>query len=145
MSNFCNDDGAGQVCVNADPARCPTLQVATQTVCCLSCSTEDDADARDFPPYAVDNAIGFMFASLTLGSEDGEDSMIPNNHAKLLEVATALNASSDVRLVVEGHVGVSAPERGRGANGLEPGFLACAGLEDEVACINVKCESRKPC
>ena len=56
VSNFCNDNGQGQVCENADPANCPTLTLETQTTCCLSCRVEDSADSLDYPPYKINNA-----------------------------------------------------------------------------------------
>jgi len=55
VSNFCNDGGTGQVCTNTNPAHCPTLDLATQTTCCLSCETVDADDKRDFPPYKINN------------------------------------------------------------------------------------------
>jgi len=58
ISNFCNGDGTGQVCVNPDPANCPTGNLDTQTTCCLSCSTVDYNNKYDFPPYHINNKHG---------------------------------------------------------------------------------------
>ena len=55
VSNFCNDGGQGQVCVNSNPSECPTGVLDTQTTCCLECSVEDASDPLDFPPFAIDN------------------------------------------------------------------------------------------
>ena len=55
VSNFCNDGGTGQVCSNTNPANCPTGVQATQTTCCLSCTTVDSSNTYDFPPYAIHN------------------------------------------------------------------------------------------
>lgn len=45
VSNFCNYDGAGQVCVERDHAQC------LSNVCCLDCSTLDKGNKFDFPPF----------------------------------------------------------------------------------------------
>ena len=57
LSNFCNDNGGGQVCVNSAPNGCPAPG-ASQTDCCLVCSTVDSANTLDFPPYAISNIKG---------------------------------------------------------------------------------------
>eukprot|EP01038_Epipyxis_sp_PR26KG_P009449 gene9449-12733_t len=56
-SNFCNDDGAGQVCANTAPSGCPAPG-ASQTDCCLSCTMVDSSNKYDFPPYAINNNKG---------------------------------------------------------------------------------------
>lgn len=57
VSNFCNVDGTGQVCVNSAPDGCPA-DGASQTDCCLVCSTVDADNALDFPPYAISSSYG---------------------------------------------------------------------------------------
>ena len=57
----------------------------------------------------VDNRIGFQFASLTVGSEDGEDSSIAGSRARLAAVAKLLEEHPDARVLIEGHVGITAP------------------------------------
>eukprot|EP01034_Spumella_vulgaris_P029295 gene29295-36320_t len=57
VSNFCNSDGAGQVCANTAAGGCPAAG-ASQTDCCLSCKTVDSSNALDFPPYNIGNAFG---------------------------------------------------------------------------------------
>ena len=56
-----------------------------------------------------DNRIGFQFASLSIGSEDGSDSTIAGNRARLGAVAELLEMYPEARVLIEGHVGVSAP------------------------------------
>jgi alpha-D-xyloside xylohydrolase len=57
VSNFCNVDGTGQVCVNSAPSGCPAPG-ASQTDCCLVCTTVDATNPYDFPPYAIGNLYG---------------------------------------------------------------------------------------
>lgn len=57
VSNFCNSDGAGQVCANTAPGGCPAPG-ASQTDCCLVCSTVDATNSLDFPPYNIHNVGG---------------------------------------------------------------------------------------
>ena len=57
VSNFCNDDGSGQVCVNSAPSGCPAPG-ASQTDCCLVCSSVDTSNSLDFPPYAIHSKLG---------------------------------------------------------------------------------------
>ena len=57
MSNFCNSDGRGQVCTNSAPNGCPAPG-ASQTDCCLVCSTPEPTNLLDFPPYNIHNAFG---------------------------------------------------------------------------------------
>lgn len=59
VSNFCNSDGAGQVCVNSAPSGCPAPG-ASQTDCCLVCSTVDSSNKYDFPPYNIGNVGGLI-------------------------------------------------------------------------------------
>lgn len=59
ISNFCNVDGKGQVCANSDPKGCPAPG-ASQTDCCLVCSTPDKSNTLDFPPYAIGNVYGSL-------------------------------------------------------------------------------------
>ena len=66
MSNFCNSDGKGQVCVNSNPSGCPAPG-ASQTDCCLVCSTVDTGNLLDFPPYSIHNAFG-KISTKTLAS-----------------------------------------------------------------------------
>jgi alpha-D-xyloside xylohydrolase len=58
VSNFCNDDGTGQVCVNNDPDNCPTGDINTQTTCCLTCSEVDSTNQLEYPPYRIHNQKG---------------------------------------------------------------------------------------
>ena len=57
-----------------------------------------------------ENRIGFAFASLCLASEDGSDVPIPGSQARLAAVADVLAKYPKSRLLVEGHVGVAAPD-----------------------------------
>ena len=57
VSNFCNDNGGGQSCVNTASNGCPAPG-ASQTDCCLVCSTVDSQNKLDFPPYAIGNHYG---------------------------------------------------------------------------------------
>jgi alpha-D-xyloside xylohydrolase len=57
VSNFCNDNGAGQVCVNSAPSGCPAPGTS-QTDCCLVCSTVDSTNKYDFPAYSINNVKG---------------------------------------------------------------------------------------
>jgi alpha-glucosidase (family GH31 glycosyl hydrolase) len=57
VSNFCNNDGKGQVCKNDAPSGCPAPG-ASQTDCCLSCSEVDSTNPYDFPPYSIHNHLG---------------------------------------------------------------------------------------
>jgi alpha-D-xyloside xylohydrolase len=57
VSNFCNSDGTGQVCVNTASNGCPAPG-ASQTDCCLVCSTVDATNSLDFPPYNINNVGG---------------------------------------------------------------------------------------
>lgn len=57
VSNFCNVDGTGQVCSNTAPKGCPAPG-ASQTDCCLVCTSVDGSNALDFPPYAIGSAYG---------------------------------------------------------------------------------------
>jgi alpha-D-xyloside xylohydrolase len=57
VSNFCNVDGTGQVCVNSAPSGCPAPG-ASQTDCCLVCSNVDSNNKLDYPPYGIANSYG---------------------------------------------------------------------------------------
>jgi alpha-D-xyloside xylohydrolase len=57
VSNFCNVDGKGQVCSNTASQGCPAAG-ASQTDCCLVCSTVDSSNKYDFPPYQIGNSYG---------------------------------------------------------------------------------------
>jgi len=57
VSNFCNVDGKGQVCVNTASQGCPA-KGASQTDCCLECQTIDATNRLDFPPYPIHNKQG---------------------------------------------------------------------------------------
>lgn len=57
----------------------------------------------------IDNRIGFQFASLSIGSEDGEDSSIAGSHPRLTALAKVLIQHPEAHVLVEGHVGTSAP------------------------------------
>lgn len=59
VSNFCNSDGTGQVCVNSAPNGCPAPG-ASQTDCCLVCTTVDRSNTLDFPPYNIHNVGGLL-------------------------------------------------------------------------------------
>jgi alpha-glucosidase (family GH31 glycosyl hydrolase) len=45
VSNFCNYNGHGQVCKERENAQC------LKNVCCLECSTVDERNSYDFPPF----------------------------------------------------------------------------------------------
>lgn len=59
VSNFCNDNGAGQVCANSRSEGCPAPG-ASQTDCCLECETVDPSNSLDFPPYNINNVGGLL-------------------------------------------------------------------------------------
>lgn len=59
IANFCNSDGKGQVCANTAPNGCPAPG-ASQTDCCLVCSTIDYSNSLDFPPYNINNVGGII-------------------------------------------------------------------------------------
>jgi alpha-glucosidase (family GH31 glycosyl hydrolase) len=61
ISNFCNADGAGQVCTNSAPGGCPAPG-ASQTDCCLVCTTVDSSNKYDFAPYQINNQQGKLSA-----------------------------------------------------------------------------------
>lgn len=66
-SNFCNNDGAGQVCVNSAPSGCPAAG-ASQTDCCLVCTTPDPSNSLDFPPYHINNVGGGLISQKTMAA-----------------------------------------------------------------------------
>lgn len=57
VSNFCNDDGRGQVCANTAASGCPAPG-ASQTDCCLECTEVDSTNKFDYPPYSIHNNKG---------------------------------------------------------------------------------------
>jgi len=57
----------------------------------------------------IDNRIGFQFASLSIGSEDGSDSTISGSSARITTIAKLMKSWPDTKLLIEGHVGMSAP------------------------------------
>ena len=65
MSNFCNVNGKGQVCLNTAPEGCPAPG-ASQTDCCLVCSTPDPENTLDFPPYHIASAYKAGLSSKTM-------------------------------------------------------------------------------
>lgn len=66
-SNFCNDDGAGQICVNSASSGCPAAG-ASQTDCCLVCSTPEPSNKLDFPPYKINNVGGGLISQKTMSA-----------------------------------------------------------------------------
>ena len=73
-------------------------------------ATERDAlVAFNTTATVPDNRIGFCFATLCLGSEDGHDSTIAGSRARIIAVAKTLHNHPNTRVIIEGHVGVSAP------------------------------------
>jgi alpha-D-xyloside xylohydrolase len=58
-SNFCNSDGKGQVCENTKSGGCPAAG-ASQTDCCLVCSTPQPSNSLDFPPYNIHSNGGLI-------------------------------------------------------------------------------------
>jgi alpha-glucosidase (family GH31 glycosyl hydrolase) len=57
ISNFCNDDGLGQVCVNSAEGGCP-VPGTNRIKCCLVCTTVDATNSLENPPYAISNSKG---------------------------------------------------------------------------------------
>jgi len=55
-SNFCNSDGQGQYC-SIPSSGCPAPG-ASQTDCCLTCSTWDYGNKYEYPPYNIANKYG---------------------------------------------------------------------------------------
>ena len=51
----------------------------------------------------VVNQVGFQFASLTIGSEDGSDSHIQGSRARLASIASVLAQMPEARLLIEGN------------------------------------------
>jgi alpha-glucosidase (family GH31 glycosyl hydrolase) len=60
VSNFCNEDGKGQVCHVPSDKKCPSGNIEDQTTCCLECSTVDANNKYDFPPYAIGTVYGTL-------------------------------------------------------------------------------------
>mmetsp|Transcript_2439 Transcript_2439/g.2533 ORF Transcript_2439/g.2533 Transcript_2439/m.2533 type:complete len:936 (+) Transcript_2439:46-2853(+) len=52
ISNFCNQDGNGQVCNGWDPNNCDKYG------CCLQCSQVDNENSFDYPKYHINNMYG---------------------------------------------------------------------------------------
>lgn len=66
--------------------------------------------APTLPPFlALENRVGFQFASLAIGSEDGSDSTIAGSASLIERTAKFLVANEAVSVHIEGHVGISAP------------------------------------
>ena len=59
VSNFCNDDGKGQTCVNSASDGCPSPG-ASQTDCCLVCTEVDATNTLDYPEYQINNNKGLL-------------------------------------------------------------------------------------
>mmetsp|Transcript_11117 Transcript_11117/g.29793 ORF Transcript_11117/g.29793 Transcript_11117/m.29793 type:complete len:951 (+) Transcript_11117:337-3189(+) len=109
VSNFCNDNGLGQVCVNPDPANCPTGSLDTQTICCLECTTVDEADAHDFPTvYQINNdakwdshaALGHKTLPMSAIHTDGERDILEydvHNLFGMMEARLTAEALAEVR------------------------------------------------
>lgn len=106
VSNFCNDNGLGQVCENSDPSRCPTLDLSTQTECCLSCRVVDSDDLFDYPPYAINNdadhvALGHKTLPMSALHYSGGDTPLKeydvHNLFGLMEARLTAEALSEVR------------------------------------------------
>ena len=78
----------------------------------------------------LDNRVGFSFASLSIGSEDGEDSTIGGSKARIAAVAKVLKEHDDVRLIIEGHVGLSAPPEIAQAFSEQRAHIVAQAIED---------------
>jgi outer membrane protein OmpA-like peptidoglycan-associated protein len=65
------------------------------------------------PPFlALDNRIGFTFASLSIGDEDGSDSTVSGSLTRIKNLAHLLaedESEQNTHVHIEGHVGISAP------------------------------------
>lgn len=68
---------------------------------------------RPFESHAtvgtLDNRVGFAFASLEIGEEDGEDSTIGMNQHRIAACAKLLKSYPSLYLQLEGHTGITAP------------------------------------
>ena len=59
--------------------------------------------------FATPPQVGYAFASLCMGSEDGENSFVEGSRAHIIAAAKVLAEHPEARVLIEGHVGVSAP------------------------------------
>ena len=89
-----------------------------------------------------DNRVGFAFASLTLGAECGADSTIAHSRAHIAAAAKVLAAHPEADLVLEGHVGVSAPDEIAVAYSRYRAQIVGQILEDEYGVDASRIESR---
>ena len=89
-----------------------------------------------------DNRVGFAFASLTLGAECGVDSTIAHSRARIAAAAKVLAAHPEADLVLEGHVGVSAPDEIAVAYSRYRAQIVGQILEDEYGVDASRIEAR---
>ena len=89
-----------------------------------------------------DNRVGFAFASLTLGAECGADSTIAHSRAHIAAAAKVLAAHPEADLVLEGHVGVSAPDEIAVAYSRYRAQIVGQILEDEYGVDASRIEAR---
>ena len=89
----------------------------------LAATLQEDVTQQFVTPPQV----GYAFASLCMGSEDGENSFVEGSRAHIIAAAKVLVEHPEARVLIEGHVGVSAPA---------PKFETVARGKD-VGCIRV--------
>lgn len=89
VSNFCNDDGKGQVCVNSDPKGCPAPD-ASQTQCCLVCSEVDPTNSYEYPPYWIHNNKGALSTKTTAVSGTQYNNISTYNAHNLYGITEAI-------------------------------------------------------
>ncbi len=99
VSNFCNSDGRGQVCVNSASSGCPAPG-ASQTDCCPVCNTVDSSNTLDFPPYNIHNVGGILSVkTVAMSSTQYGNVSVYNTHNLygLTEQIATKNALVDIR------------------------------------------------
>ena len=76
MANFCNLNGADQVCeIKDDPTDCPDG-------CCLNCTTPDPTNTYDFPPFLPHVAQSHLAGkTLSMASIHADGILEYNSHS----------------------------------------------------------------
>lgn len=100
MSNFCNVNGKGQVCLNTAPEGCPAPG-AKQSDCCLVCSTPELENTLDFPPYHIGSSYkaGLSSKTMSMSATHYNNASVYNMHNLygLTEQIATNKALTDIR------------------------------------------------